>query len=318
MLFYFLLSRKSSNFEKILNSFNYMSISINEFRVLRTLSDGEQHAKAPKGLTDAQFCIAVQLLKQKKLIHADFEEGGKVVSSQINMAGRAVLADLKELEKKILNHALYARNIRECDYKILLDLKNNGSNAFSKEIKDDSTFFERLSCLRRNKWIAVKFNYYSLSDKGFELLAAIEYEVNETLSKKNIQVPVFIEPDADIQDSFADSANQVEQKSKTQLDNTFDIRIKEGHLSDFIKVIKAMCDANYFVKKDGGKVNQVDVMDLMSEAFHSAQLKDGKYSSLLSKSTKAQKRTYLNTFEELEKKAENFYKVCLEKANNKD
>lgn len=59
-------------------------------------------------------------------------------------------------------------------------------------------------------------------------------------------------------------------------------------------------------------------MDLMSEAFHSAQLKDGKYSSLLSKSTKAQKRTYLNTFEELEKKAENFYKVCLKKANNKD
>ena len=317
MLFYFLLSRKSSNFEKILNSFNYMSISINEFRVLRTLSDGEQHAKAPKGLTDAQFCIAVQLLKQKKLIHADFEEGGKVVSSQINMAGRAVLADLKELEKKILNHALYARNIRECDYKILLDLKNNGSNAFSKEIKDDSTFFERLSCLRRNKWIAVKFNYYSLSDKGFELLAAIEYEVNEALSKKNIQVPGFIEPDADIQDSFADSANQVELKSKTQSDKTSDIRIKEGRLSGFMKVIKAMCDANYFEKKDGGKVNQGDVMDLMSEAFHSDQLNGKNYSSLLNKSAKAQKNTYLKTFEELEDKAETYYEACHDRANNK-
>lgn len=295
-----------------------MYISFNEFRVLRTLSDGEQHDKAPKGLTDAQFCIAVQLLKRKDLVYAAFEEGGKVVSSQINMAGRAVLDDLKELEKKILNHALYARNIRECDYKILLDLKNNGSNAFFKEIKDDSTFFERLSSLRRNKWIAVKFNNYSLSDKGFELLEAIEYEVNEALSKKNIQVSGFIEPDADIQDSFADSANQVEQKSKTQSDKTSDICIKEGRLSDFMKVIKAMCDANYFEKKDGGKVNQVDVMDLMSEAFHSARLKDGKYSSLLSKSTKAQKNTYLKTFEELEDKAENFYKICLEKANNKD
>ena len=295
-----------------------MYISFNEFRVLRTLSDGEQHDKAPKGLTDAQFCIAVQLLKQKNLIYAAFEEGGKVVSSQIKMAGSAVLDDLKEQEKVILNHVLCEKNIRGCDYKILLDLKNNGSKDFSKEIRDDSTFFERLSSLRRNKWIAVKFNYYSLSDKGFELLEAIEYEVNEALSKKNIQLPGFIEPDADIQDSLADSANQVEQKSKTQLDNTFDIRIKEGHLSDFIKVIKAMCDANYFEKKDGGKVNQVDVMDLMSEAFHSARLKDGKYSSLLSKSTKAQKRTYLNTFEELEKKAENFYKACLKKANNKD
>ena len=295
-----------------------MSINIDEFRVLRTLSDGEQHDKAPKGLTDAQFCIAVQLLKQKNLIYAAFEEGGKVVSSQIKMAGSAVLDDLKEQEKVILNHVLCEKNIRGCDYKILLDLKNNGSKDFSKEIRDDSTFFERLSSLRRNKWIAVKFNYYSLSDKGFELLEAIEYEVNEALSKKNIQLPGFIEPDADIQDSLADSANQVEQKSKTQLDNTFDIRIKEGHLSDFIKVIKAMCDANYFEKKDGGKVNQVDIMDLMSEALHTDQLKGGKYSTLLSKSTKAQKSTYLNTFVELEGNAETFYKACLKRANNKD
>ena len=295
-----------------------MYISINEFRVLRTLSDGEQHDKAPKGLTDAQFCIAVQLLKQKNLIYAAFEEGGKVVSSQIKMAGSAVLDDLKEQEKVILNHVLCEKNIRGCDYKILLDLKNNGSKDFSKEIRDDSTFFERLSSLRRNKWIAVKFNYYSLSDKGFELLEAIEYEVNEALSKKNIQLPGFIEPDADIQDSLADSANQVEQKSKTQLDNTFDIRIKEGHLSDFIKVIKAMCDANYFEKKDGGKVNQVDIMDLMSEALYTDQLKGGKYSTLLSKSTKAQKSTYLYTFVELEDKAKTFYKACLKRANKKD
>lgn len=294
-----------------------MYISINEFRVLRTLSDGEQHDKAPKGLTDAQFCIAVQLLKQKNLIYAAFEEGGKVVSSQIKMAGSAVLDDLKEQEKVILNHVLCEKNIRGCDYKILLDLKNNGSKDFSKEIRDDSTFFERLSSLRRNKWIAVKFNYYSLSDKGFELLEAIEYEVNEALSKKNIQLPGFIEPDADIQDSLADSANQVEQKSKTQLDNTFDIRIKEGHLSDFIKVIKAMCDANYFEKKDGGKVNQGDVMDLMSEAFHSDQLNGKNYSSLLNKSAKAQKNTYLKTFEELEDKAETYYEACHDRANNK-
>ena len=295
-----------------------MSINIDEFRVLRTLSDGEQHDKAPKGLTDAQFCIAVQLLKQKNLIYAAFEEGGKVISSKINMAGCAVLDALTELEKAILNHALYARNIRKCDYEILLDLKNNGSNAFSKEIKDDSSFFKRISLLRRDKMVTYSYDYYSLADKGYELIKAIEYEVNEALSKKNIQVPGFIEPDADIQDSFADSANQVEQKSKTQSDKTSDICIKEGRLSDFIKVIKAMHVANYFEKKDGGKVNLKDIMDLMSEAFHSDQLKGGKYSSLLSKSTKAQKNTYLKTFEELKDKAETFYKACLKRANNKD
>ena len=295
-----------------------MCISINEFRVLRTLSDGEQHDKAPKGLTDAQFCIAVQLLKQKNLIYAAFEEGGKVVSSQIKMAGRAVLDDLKDLEKSILNHVLCARNIRECDYKILLDLKNNGSNTFSKEIKDDSSFYKRLSLLCRDKMVNYSYyNHYSLADKGNELIKAIEYEVNEALSKKNIQVPGFIEPDADIQDSFADSANQVELKSKTQSDKTSDICIKEGRLSGFMKVIKAMCDANYFEKKDGGKVNQGDVMDLMSEAFHSDQLNGKNYSSLLNKSAKAQKNTYLKTFEELEDKAETYYEACHDRANNK-
>ena len=295
-----------------------MSINIDEFRVLRTLSDGEQHDKAPKGLTDAQFCIAVQLLKQKNLIYAAFEEGGKVISSKINMAGCAVLDALTELEKAILNHALYARNIRKCDYEILLDLKNNGSNAFSKEIKDDSSFFKRISLLRRDKMVTYSYDYYSLADKGYELIKAIEYEVNEALSKKNIQVPGFIEPDADIQDSFADSANQVGQKNKTLLDNTSDICIKEGHLSDFIKVIKAMCDANYFEKKDGGKVNQGDVMDLMSEAFHSDQLNGKNYSSLLNKCVKATENTYFNTFVELEDKAETFYKACHDRAKNKD
>ena len=295
-----------------------MSINIDEFRVLRTLSDGEQHDKAPKGLTDAQFCIAVQLLKQKNLIYAAFEEGGKVISSKINMAGCAVLDALTELEKAILNHALYARNIRKCDYEILLDLKNNGSNAFSKEIKDDSSFFKRISLLRRDKMVTYSYDYYSLADKGYELIKAIEYEVNEALSKKNIQVPGFIEPDADIQDSFADSVNQVEQKSKTQSDKTSDICIKEGRLSDFLKVIKAMCDANYFEKKDGGKVNQGDVMDLMSEAFHSDQLNGKNYSSLLNKCVKATENTYFNTFVELEDKAETFYKACHDRAKNKD
>lgn len=317
MLFYFLLSRKSSNFEETFLKNKVMNLSLNEFRVLRTLSDGKQHDKAPKGLTDAQFCIAVKLLKQKSLVYAAFEEGGKVVSSKINMAGCAVWDDLKEQEEIILNHALYARNIRKCDYEILLDLKNNGYNTFSREIKDDSSFYKRLSLLHRDKMVTYSYDYYSLADKGYELIKAIEYEVNEALSKKNIQVPDFIEPDADIQDSFADSANQVEQKSKTQLDKTSDIRIKEGRLSDFMKVIKAMHAANYFEKNDGGKVYLNDIMNLMSEALHTDRLKDSKYSSLLNKSVQAKENTYMKSFEELEEEARKYYYECLKRANNK-
>mgnify|MGYP000812428265 FL=1 len=89
-------------------------------------------------------------------------------------------------------------------------------------------------------------------------------------------------------------------------------------MSGFMKVIKAMCDANYFEKKDGGKVNQGDVMDLMSEAFHSDQLNGKNYSSLLNKCVKATENTYFNTFVELEDKAETFYKACHDRAKNKD
>lgn len=295
-----------------------MNISINEFRVLRTLSDGEQHDKAPKGLTEAQFCVAIKSLKMKNLVYAAFEEGGKVVSSQIKMEGRAVLDDLKDLEKSILNHVLCAKNIRGCDYNILLDLKNNGNNTFSREIKDDPSFFKRISLLCRDKMVTSGYNYYSLSDKGNELIKAIEYEVNEALSKKNIQVPGFIEPDVDTQDSLADLANQVEQKSKTQLGKSSDICIKEGRFTDFIKVIKAMYDANYFEKKDGGKVNQIDIMELMSEALHSEQLKGSKYSSLLNKSVQGKENTYMKSFEELEEEARKYYYECRVRANNKD
>ena len=59
-------------------------------------------------------------------------------------------------------------------------------------------------------------------------------------------------------------------------------------------------------------------MDLMSEAFHSDQLNGKNYSSLLNKCVKATENTYLNTFVELEGKAETFYKACLKRANNKD
>lgn len=91
------------------------------------------------------------MLEQKKLIYAAFEEGGKVISSKINMAGCAVLDDLKELEKVILNHALYARNIRKCDYEILLDLKIMVLMLFPKKLRMIPAFLkEFLFCAEIN------------------------------------------------------------------------------------------------------------------------------------------------------------------------
>ena len=46
-----------------------MYISFNEFRVLRTLSDGEQHDKAPKGLTEILFPVACSIIPLTKLAH---------------------------------------------------------------------------------------------------------------------------------------------------------------------------------------------------------------------------------------------------------
>lgn len=42
-----------------------MSITINEFRVLQTLADCEQHDKAPKGLTDARSVLQYNCSNRK-------------------------------------------------------------------------------------------------------------------------------------------------------------------------------------------------------------------------------------------------------------
>ena len=79
-----------------------------------------------------------------------------------------------------------------------------------------------------------------------------------------------------------------------------------------------MYEANYFEKKDGCKVYQIDIMELMSEALHSEQLNGKNYSSLLNKSVQATENTYMKSFEELEEEARKYYYECRVRANNKD
>ena len=76
--------------------------------------------------------------------------------------------------------------------------------------------------------------------------------------------------------------------------------------------------ANYFEKKDGGKVNLKDIMNLMGETLHTDRLKDGNYSSLLNKSVRAAENTYMKSFEKLEEEARKYYYECRVRANNKD
>lgn len=85
----------------------------NELKILYLLADGEQHDEAPKGMTDAQFSVALKSLKARGLVYAAFEEGGGVVASQITLNGCAVLDDLLQREKEDLERQETIGRIKE-------------------------------------------------------------------------------------------------------------------------------------------------------------------------------------------------------------
>ena len=96
--------------------------------VLKHLADGEQHEETPAGLTDAQFSVALSELKACDMVKVNVDEVGKVISSQIKTKGRAALDDWESLEKAMLNHILFKKELTKYSYGILVHYKNKEKN----------------------------------------------------------------------------------------------------------------------------------------------------------------------------------------------
>lgn len=273
------------------------TITKKEFSALKHLSDGKQHNEAPERLTSAQYYVALNSLKIKDMVRACFEEGGGVVAAQITMLGQVVFDDLKEQEAKRLRRILKQLNITQNQYKALCQIKENGK---MENIIVDS--WGNLSFSLKGYYIN-NGKRYVLTDQGKDLLQEIDDLLDDDCNyMSNIDT------------------NQAEQElkengaEKPKETKASDIHVANGHLSDVIKIIQAMCDLNYFVDANGNKVTNKSVMETLGEALNAPQFKN--YSPNLNRATQAKsENTYLEPFYALEDKAKEYYKNHNQKKN---
>lgn len=269
---------------------NYILIK-QEVKVLKHLADGKQHSEAPAGMTGAQFYAALKSLKAKNLVYAALLEGGEVCSSQIKTEGRAVLDDFTQREKRVIRKFLMKSKLTHEQYHLLVDAKTyidtNGDN--DKAIMD----LYRRSYLKR-----VSYGFYShwtITPEGEDVLD----EIDDRLY-------------GDVQGTSLQGLGSKEQAPPTEIvkqpnkkSNMPNIHIAPKHITDVIKVFDAMCKLGYFNENDE-KASAKNVMKAFGEILHSEQL-GSQYSTLLNKATKGTKNTFLQTFEDLVEKAEEFY-----------
>ena len=91
--------------------------------VLKHLADGEQHEKAPAGMSDALYYAALKSLKAKDMVSASFLAGGEVCSFQITKKGSAALEIFRRKEKKIIRNALKEFDLNHEQLRLLNNAK---------------------------------------------------------------------------------------------------------------------------------------------------------------------------------------------------
>jgi len=168
-----------------------MNLSKNEIITLKHLSDGQQHNLPPSGLSDAQFYATLKTLKERGMVYAAFEEGGAVVSSQIEREGKAVLDDMLDEEKRIKKQVLKEYNITFDQYEILKRTKNDGRLPLSYENMDSETYKKTIwSPLLHHNHLDREDNdngsfHIAITHSGKRLLEDIDKEVVYRLSKND-------------------------------------------------------------------------------------------------------------------------------------
>lgn len=103
-----------------------MNLNKNEYLTLNHLSEDKELNKAPAGLTDAQYSVALKSLKAKGMVLAEFEEGGGVVDARIRLSGQAALDDYKDVEDHIIRMLIRREKLTEQQYILLKVARDNG------------------------------------------------------------------------------------------------------------------------------------------------------------------------------------------------
>ena len=266
--------------------------------VLKHLADGEQHEKAPAGLTDAQYSVALSELKAYDMVKVNVDEAGEVVSSQITKNGSAALEIFRRKEKKIIRKALQEFNLNHEELRVL-------NIARTESLRDTSDIHYSIHSLHKKGYLKQVLygcnRHWVITEEGKDILD----EIDERLYDSPLHVESCIEHDYQVE--------SVEQTEKTI--GKHDIRIANGHLAHVTEVIYAMCKLEYF--EENGKVASIkNVMETIGEALHSDELSSS-YSSHLNRAAQNKEDTFLQPFNNMLDVAEDYCENLESRKKNK-
>ena len=266
--------------------------------VLKHLADGEQHEKAPAGMSDALYYAALKSLKAKDMVSASFLAGGEVCSSQITKNGSAALEIFRRKEKKIIRNALKEFDLNHEQLRLL-------NNARTESLDETFNNHTQISFLHKKGYLKQVLygcnRHWVITEEGKDVLD----EIDERLYDSPLHVESCNEHDYQVE--------SVEQAEKTI--GKHDIRIANGHLAHVTEVIYAMCKLEYF--EENGKVASIkNVMETIGEALHSDELSSS-YSSHLNRAAQNKEDTFLQPFYEMHVEAKKYYKKVESNKKNK-
>lgn len=271
----------------------------NQISTLKHLADGQEHADAPNGLTEAQFFVALKSLQVKDMVFATFSSENKVISSRIKISGRAALDDMRSKENRILRGIVADKGLTIDQYDLLQYAKVNGKceNIFDIPFDDYRDLIWRI--LYQKRLIDSDYDekdcvYLKLTMLGLQTLDEIEEEVNTKLSNENNE--------EEQQSGALQGEIEAEESHKIMESG---LRISNGRIRDVIKVLWSMNDIGLFENLKGHKPHLIDVMKAFAEFLQAEQLNN--YSPHMSGAMNDEKITYLNVFHQLEKSAEKHY-----------
>ena len=267
--------------------------------VLKHLADGEQHEKAPAGMSDAMYYAALKSLKAKDMVSASFLAGGEVCSFQITKKGSAALEIFRRKEKKIIRNALKEFDLNHEQLRLL----NNAKTESIIETSDNQNpiyFLSKKGYLKKHAFLGCHRSWV-ITEEGKDVLD----EIDERLYDSPLHVESCNEHDYQVE--------SVEQAEKTI--GKHDIRIANGHLAHVTEVIYAMCKLEYF--EENGKVASIkNVMETIGEALHSDELSSS-YSSHLNRAAQNKEDTFLQPFNNMLDVAEDYCENLESRKKNK-
>ena len=265
-----------------------MDLTENEIITLRCLMDKEQHNYGPKiGISKSQFCAAVRSLKEKGKVRAVFYEGGGDCTAQINTEGIAAYEDYMREDKRRMRKILDQVDLSYDDYDTMLYTKENDCLKIIHGL--DYFDFEKVRkslCFRGFMKFKEDSSDIILTRKGIDKLEEIEDILYGDNTPNAVQQQV-------------QTITEVEVKPSS-------VYIKEGRVSDFIKVMRAMHEDGIFVDKDGNRIPLDSLMKESATIYNCHSLYN--YSALQNRAFSSNnKKTVLDIFVRMESSSEKFY-----------